>query len=420
MTTQLPAWWREEILVDLLESLIDYRGKTPEKSNHWILTLSAKSVKMWSIDYNQAYYISKETYDKFMVRWFPKQWDILMTTEAPLGIIAKLDRDDVAVAQRLLTLRGKKWILDNDFLMYFLMSDRWQHELSSRASGSTVEGIKRSEFERVKILIPESLPEQVAIASLLSSFDDKIELLREQNKTLENLGQTIFQEWFGKYSVDEPEILPEGWRVGNLGEVVLDSIWGDYWKENIEDEYNVKTLCLRGTDLPDMKNSLPNRAPIRYLKSSKLEKCKLINGDIVIEISGWTEWQSTGRSIYINKQILENSELPITCVNFCRIIRPIDENYTYFLYSYLEFLYNKWVFFNLENWSTGIKNLNLNTLLNEYELVIPIKEMILNFNTKAKKIFEKIQFNNSQIQSLTASRDTLLPKLMSGEVRVEF
>ena len=164
----LPKGWKKEKLSDYLEMVIDYRGKTPAKADKGILTLSAKSVKMGEIDYSQAYFISKETYKEFMVRGFPKVGDILMTTEAPLGCIAKLDRDDVSVAQRLLTLRGKEKQLDNDYLMYYLMSPIGQFELLSRASGSTVQGIKRSEFEKVDIVLPTSYNEQKEIANIIS------------------------------------------------------------------------------------------------------------------------------------------------------------------------------------------------------------------------------------------------------------
>ena len=105
---------------DALEIIIDYRGKTPKKSENGIMTLSAKSVKNNFIDYSQCYYISEEEYNCFMVRGLPKKGDILLTTEAPLGMVARLDRDDVAVAQRLLTLRGKQSVLDNDYLLYYL------------------------------------------------------------------------------------------------------------------------------------------------------------------------------------------------------------------------------------------------------------------------------------------------------------
>ena len=107
---------------DTLEAIIDYRGKTPKKSENGILTLSAKTVKNNFIDYNNCYYISQDEYNRFMVRGIPKKGDILLTTEAPLGMVAKLDRDNVAIAQRLLTLRGKEDILDNDYLLYYLQS----------------------------------------------------------------------------------------------------------------------------------------------------------------------------------------------------------------------------------------------------------------------------------------------------------
>lgn len=105
------------IMENVLEAIIDYRGKTPKKSETGIPTLSAKTVRNNYIDYNNCYYISEDEYKRFMVRGFPKIGDILLTTEAPLGMTAKLDRDDVAIAQRLLTLRGKAGILDNDYLM---------------------------------------------------------------------------------------------------------------------------------------------------------------------------------------------------------------------------------------------------------------------------------------------------------------
>lgn len=87
---------------DALECIIDYRGKTPKKSDQGIPTLSAKSVKNNYIDYSACYYISEEEYKKFMVRGLPQVGDVLLTTEAPMGLTARLDRDDIGIAQRLL------------------------------------------------------------------------------------------------------------------------------------------------------------------------------------------------------------------------------------------------------------------------------------------------------------------------------
>lgn len=162
------------MMEDALECIIDYRGKTPRKSNDGIETLSAKSVKMGFIDYSNCYYISHDEYKRFMVRGFPKKGDILLTTEAPLGMVARLDKDNVAIAQRLLTLRGKQGVLDNNFLLYYLQSSIGQGLLKSRETGTTVTGIKQAEFRKIEIEIPP-FPIQQQIAGVLSVLDSKIE-----------------------------------------------------------------------------------------------------------------------------------------------------------------------------------------------------------------------------------------------------
>ena len=171
------------IMEDALEAIIDYRGKTPKKSETGIPTLSAKTVKNNHIDYNNCYYISEEEYRKFMVRGFPKKGDVLLTTEAPLGMTAILDRDDIAIAQRLLTLRGKSDILDNDYLLYFLQSPKGQHLLKSHETGTTVTGIKQAVFRKLEITIP-SITVQKQIAAVLSSIDEKISANTKINENL--------------------------------------------------------------------------------------------------------------------------------------------------------------------------------------------------------------------------------------------
>lgn len=171
------------IMEDALDAIIDYRGRTPEKSQIGIPTLSAKSVKNGQIDYSECYYISPEEYKKFMTRGFPQKGDILLTTEAPLGMVAKLDRTDVAVAQRLLTLRGKKGVLDNDFLMYYLQSPEGQGLLKAKETGTTVTGIKQAEFRKIVIKVP-NFQTQKKIAAILSILDEKIAINRAINDNL--------------------------------------------------------------------------------------------------------------------------------------------------------------------------------------------------------------------------------------------
>ena len=168
---------------DALECIIDYRGKTPEKSDNGIMTLSAKSVRNGFIDYSQCYYISSDEYKRFMVRGFPKVGDVLLTTEAPLGTTAILDRDDVALAQRLLTLRGKANVLDTRYLYYWLKSSIGQGKLLERQTGTTVTGIKQAEFRKIEIDLPE-IGVQKRISSVLACIDGKINLNTRINGNL--------------------------------------------------------------------------------------------------------------------------------------------------------------------------------------------------------------------------------------------
>ena len=180
---------------DALECIIDYRGKTPEKSDKGIMTLSAKSVRDGFIDYSQCYCISEDEYKRFMVRGFPKVGDVLLTTEAPLGTTAILDRDDVALAQRLLALRGKVNVLDTRFLYYWLKSSTGQRKLQERQTGTTVTGIKQAEFRKIEIDLPE-ISIQGKIASVLTSIDNKIKLNNQINDNLEQQAFALFDSVF--------------------------------------------------------------------------------------------------------------------------------------------------------------------------------------------------------------------------------
>ena len=165
--------FNEYTMEDALAAIIDYRGKTPKKSDTGIPTLSAKSVRNNYIDYSECYCISEAEYKRFMVRGFPQVGDVLLTTEAPMGVVARLDRDDVAIAQRLLTLRGKEGVLDNDYLLYLLQSPYGQALLKARETGTTVTGIKQSEFRKITVRLPE-YGVQKRISKLLRTIDEKI------------------------------------------------------------------------------------------------------------------------------------------------------------------------------------------------------------------------------------------------------
>lgn len=194
MATDFPKSWELRPIADCMSAIIDYRGKSPRKTTIGIPLITAKIVKGGRILPPEEF-IAPGDYDSWMRRGMPEPGDILLTTEAPLGEVAQLGEGRVALAQRLITLRGKAGILDNTFLKFVLQSDFAQDQLRARGTGTTVHGIRQSELRRVQLPVPP-FKEQRAIAHILGTLDEKIELNRHMNETLEAMARAIFKSWF--------------------------------------------------------------------------------------------------------------------------------------------------------------------------------------------------------------------------------
>jgi type I restriction enzyme S subunit len=138
---------------DGMEAIIDYRGKSPAKTAVGVPLVTARVVKGGELlEPNE--FIAEEDYDAWMRRGLPNTGDVLFTTEAPLGEVAQLDGRKVALAQRLLVLRGKPSLLDNTFLKHALTAQEVKKQINARATGSTVRGIRQRELRKVMIPVP--------------------------------------------------------------------------------------------------------------------------------------------------------------------------------------------------------------------------------------------------------------------------
>lgn len=367
--------WKEHILEDIIDKFIDYRGKTPEKTTSGIPLITAKIVKSGKLlEANE--FISENDYDKWMTRGLPEINDIVLTTEAPLGEIALIKDKRVALAQRIITLRGKNQYVHNPFLKYYFQSSQGQYELQSRASGTTVFGIKAEVLKKVPVILPP-LPEQKAIASVLSSLDDKIDLLNRQNKTLEAMAEALFRQWFVEPCKDG---LPEGWREGSL----FDVIELHYGK-------GLKTEERAGNGYPVVGSS----GIVDYHSDFLVE-----GPGIVIGRKG-----TLGKVIY-----LWDSFYPIDTTYYIKSkIESAGLLYEYFLL--------KTINFEDMNTDSAVPGLNRDIALST-EIQIPPKHNVYKFNDLAVTFTNKLKNNLDKIHILEKLRDTLLPKLMSGEVRV--
>ena len=415
--------WKQYRLIDVLDTLIDYRGKTPKKTSSGVPLITAKIIKNGRIE-TPTEFISVDDYDSWMVRGFPKVGDVVLTTEAPLGEVAQLSDENIALAQRVVTLRGKSDILDNTYLKYYFLSNVGQQRLKARETGTTVTGIKQSELREVIVDVPP-YEMQVGIAKVLKSLDDKIEVNRRINDNLEQQAQALFKSWFldfetfkdGEFVESELGMIPKGWRVGKYDDIIESTISGDWGKENPEGNYTHKVACIRGCDFQDIKNGLRGKTPERYILEKNFQTKHFKDKDVLVEISGGTATVSTGRVCPVSQLLIDKFNADIVCTNFCRLVRPKNKYGAYLYYSWL-YKYNNKVMFGYENGTSGIKNFRIKDFTALEPVVIPSEEALLSFQSMIDKLQMKLQMNGSESQKLATLRDTLIPKLMSGELKV--
>ncbi|UVT20635.1 MAG: restriction endonuclease subunit S [Nitrospira sp.] len=174
---EIPKHWQVLPFTKYVAEKSDYRGKTPDKQPDGVFLVTARNVRMGFIDYESSQeFIAKEDYNEVMRRGLPKKGDILFTTEAPLGNVALVDREDIALAQRIIRFRMSPAHFDSEFILFAMMSDHFQVQLKSLSTGSTAEGLKASKLPILRLIAPP-LPEQVAIATYLDKETAKLDAL---------------------------------------------------------------------------------------------------------------------------------------------------------------------------------------------------------------------------------------------------
>ena len=205
---KIPSHWRVIRITKYLDSLVDYRGKTPEKVDDGVFLVTARNIKNGIVDYSLSQeYVAAEEYEQIMHRGKPEIGDVLFTTEAPLGEVANVDRTDIALAQRVIKFSGRKGCVDNYYLKYWLMSLGFQSFLWSLATGSTALGIAASKLGQLKMVLPP-IDEQKAIAERLdcdcTNIDAIIVEKRKQLETAQQYKKSLIYEYVtGKKRVTE-------------------------------------------------------------------------------------------------------------------------------------------------------------------------------------------------------------------------
>ena len=417
--------WEELTLEDSMGAVIDYRGKTPRKTPSGIPLITAKIVKGGRIETPDEF-IAEEDYVDWMRRGVPECGDVVVTTEAPLGEVAQLGNERVALAQRLICLRGKPGVLNNNFLKFLMQSNGVQEQLRSRATGTTVLGIKQSELRKVILTLPP-FPEQQAIAHILGTLDDKIELNRRMNQTLDEMARAIFKDWFvdfgpvrAKLEGREPYLplelwglfpdrmadselgeIPDGWGVGALGDVVSQI------RNNDNPQLSPETLFSHFSIPAFDQGKIPIREFGRDIKSTK---SRVQPGAVLVS--------------KLNPEIervwlvdIESEEPGICSTEFLVLwpTPPFQRSYVYCLARSASF--REQVQTLVTGTSKSHQRAQAGPVLS-LPAIIPSVTAVHAFCQQVSVLLERSLSYRREVTTLASQRDALVPKLVSGEVRV--
>lgn len=382
--------WNHFALGEITELVIDYRGKTPKKlGGDWCKqgyrALSAKNIKTGRIVQAETIrYIDESLYRKWM-KDEVQRGDILITSEAPFGQIFFWDSDEkIVLSQRLFCVRIKPEY-NARFIYYYMTTPEFQSELDGRATGTTVIGLRQPELMKCIIRCPE-IQEQKMIAAILSSIDAKIIANEKVNDNLADLLQTVYRDRFGNTSL-----------VANQG--FLSDICS-YSRDKVAvSELNVSTYF-------STENMLPGKAGSTEATSlpttSQTTACH--KGDTLI----------SNIRPYFKKIVYCEDKCGCSTDVLC--FTPSQPCYSAYLFSTL---YADKFFAFMVAGSKGTKMPRGDKQqIMTYPVVLPSEEELAGFNTIASPLLEQIYSNRAENKRLSILRDTLLPKLMSGEINV--
>jgi len=429
-------------LGDLLELIIDYRGKTPKKlggdfADAGIPVISAIHIKRGKIIWSERErFVTREMFKKWMKDPL-KKGDVLLTSEAPLGEVAMVPNDDdLVLSQRLFALRTKRSVLDPKYLMYFLQSNVGQEELRGRSSGSTVVGIKQSELVNIPITCPP-LSQQRVIGEILMTLDEKISENEKVSSTLEEIASTVFKSWFldfdpvkAKMSGKKPagmseevaKLFPESMEETDFG--LLPKGWSpDYLGKHIS---VTKGKSYKSSELEDSETALVTLKSFARGGGYRFDGLKAFSGDFKAEqvvepgelVVSFTDVTQAADVIGKPAIVLSNPQFSQLVASLdVGIVRPRSSQVgTYFLNQlFLTSVFNS----HVRGYTNGTTVLHLGKgALENFTFPLPSSRVLEAFEEFAKSIFSQIQSLYLQNLTLQDLRGSLLPRLFSGELQI--
>ncbi|PLY07449.1 MAG: restriction endonuclease [Arcobacter sp.] len=416
------------------------KGVTPkyvEKSK--IIVLNQKCIRNNRIDFSLARYVDEK--QKISENKIVQKGDLLINstgqgTAGRCAFVENIPEDAIlTIDSHILLLRCSSYE-ETKCLNYVLFS--YEKQLQTFMDGSTGQGeLDKIKLFNLQVLIPSNRKEQKSIIDCISDINRKIELNNKINKELESMAKTFYEYWFvqfdfpdengkpykssgGKmiYSKELKREIPEGWEAKAISQFIGNNKGGDWGKEKEEGNYTQKVSCIRGADLNGLNGSGGLNPPERFILEKNSNKI-LESHDLIVEISGGSPTQSTGRISFVIDETITRFDNPLICSNFCKSFSLENQKHLYYFIYMWNNLYDNSVLFGWEGKTSGIKNLLFDSFTQKYFIVIPSENINQKFYEKIDSLHKMKQKNLKQNQELSRLRDWLLPMLMNGQISVK-
>jgi type I restriction enzyme, S subunit len=400
----LNSEWKEVQLQDVVTKLGDGLHGTPKyKENGEYFFVNGNNLVNGKVVFNkQTKRADKSEYLKYQKNLTNRT--IFVSINGTLGNVALYNGEKIILGKSACYFNVKEDV-DKYFIKYVLTNNYFKDFITNLATGTTIKNVSLKTMREFPFNLPP-LPEQKRIAEILSSLDDKIELNNKMNKNLEEMAQAIFKQWFvdfefpdendnpykstgGKMIQSELGEIPEGWSVGMLGEII-----------NL---YDSKRVPLSSRERESRKGIYPYYGAtsiMDYIDDYLFEGTYLLMGEdgTVADENDYPILQYVWGKFWVN--------------NHAHILQGNDKFTTEYLYLLLKKT-------NVSAIITGAVQKKINQgNMNSLKVFIPQEDILENFNIVVKEIFMKYKENTEEIRTLTKTRDSLLPKLMNGEIRV--
>jgi type I restriction enzyme S subunit len=393
--------WKEKSLIELADIIPGFAFKSNDFGPIGEIVIKIKDIHPPLIDLSSTEKVNTSNYDKNKLKKYLLEYGdfVVAMTGATIGKVGRLkEKKPAFINQRVAKINAKKGV-NNDFIYYSVTSYDFQVFIQNNIdSHSAQENISGNSIGRFPILAPP-LPEQTAIASILSSLDDKIDLLHRQNATLEKMAETLFRQWF----VEEAK---EEWESKQLKEVTDIAIGRTPPRKESKwfttNPLDIKWISIK--DLGDDGMFISNTTEYLTKEAVDTFNIPVIPKDTIVLSFKMT----VGRVAITSEEMLSNEAIAHFKFN----------NNTPFCKEYLYLFLKTYKYETLGSTSSIVTAIN-SAMIKEMGIVIPNECTMMAFKEESEPLFNKIKSNQTQIRTITALRDTLLPKLMSGEVRVE-